>query len=108
MASYEEEGLYMALKDLAFKFVSGKYAKRTMEMKSYVKHAQEFDGETLMKVVVALHMWIGVDIYTTVGSISSIKGIGIPYEWICVDSHGVERHSDVASRGAWIWAIYKD
>ena len=57
-----------------------------------------------MTVVVAPEMWNGVDIYHTAGSVASLKGSRIPYEWVGVDSHGVEREAD----GAGIWAIYKE
>jgi len=109
MVSYEVEGLTLGLQDLGSLDVCVKqYANRTTDVGTYVKHAQEFDGKTLMKVVVPPCMWIGVDIYNTLGSYSSLKRSKIPYEWVLLDSHGVECHSNVASRGAGIWAIYED
>ena len=67
--------------------------------------------EGLMTVVVAPEMWNGVDIYHTAGSVSSLKGSRIPYEWVGpsgapegVDSHGVEREAG----GAGIWAVKKE
>ena len=107
MASYEEEGLYLDLGELGRLQVCVKqYANRTTDEGSYVQHLHEYDGRMVVKVVVPPHMWIGVDIYHTLGSYSSIKG-GIPYEWVLVDRHGVERVSDIASRGAGTWAVHK-
>jgi len=105
MASYEEEGVYIAMKDLGVLQVCVRqYADRTTDVGSYVEYTQEFDGKQLMKVVVAPRMWTSVDIYHTLGSISWPKISDIPYEWVGVDSHGVEREAD----GAGIWAIYKE
>ena len=108
MASYEDEGLYLDLADLGcLQVCVRQYANRTTDVGTYVECAQEFDGRSFMRVLVPPHMWIGVDIYHTVRSYSS-KESRIPYEWVLVDSHGVERQSDAASRGAGIWAIYKN
>jgi len=106
--AYEEEGLTLGLKDLGFLHVCVKqYANRTTDVGSYVEHAQVFDGKTLMKVVVPPCMWIGVDIYNMPGSHCSSYRSKIPYEWVLLDGHGVECHSNVASRGAGIWPIYE-
>jgi len=107
--SYEDEGLTLGLKDLGFLHVCVKqYANRTSDVGTYVKHAQEFDGKTLMKVVVPPCMWIGLDIYNMPGSHSSQYRSKIPYEWVLLDTHDVEYHSNVASCGAGIWPIYEE
>ena len=107
--SYEDEGLTLGLKDLGFLHVCVKqYANRTTDVGTYIKYAQVFDGKTLMKVVVPPCMWIGVDIYNVPGSYCSHYRSKIPYEWVLLDSHGVECHLDVASRGAGIWPIYEE
>ena len=107
MACYEKEGLYLDLGELGCLQVCVKqYANRDTDVGTYVRHAQVFDGKTLMKVVVAPGMWVGVDIYHTLGSYSSIEGGGIPYQWVHVNSQGVES-DDVAPRGAGIWAVHK-
>jgi len=105
MASYEEEGLYIGIKDLGVLQVCVKqYADRTTDVGTYVEYTQEFDGKQLMTVVVAPEMWYGVDIYHTQESVSGPKISNIPYEWVGVDSHGVEREAN----GAGIWAVYKE
>jgi hypothetical protein len=105
MASYEEEGLCIAIKDLGELQVCVKqYADRTTDVGTYVEYTQEFDAKQLMTVVVAPEMWNGVDIYHTAESVYSLKDSRIPYEWVGVDSHGVEREPG----GAGIWAVNKD
>jgi len=109
MASYEDEGLFLDLADLGcLQVCVRQYANRTTDVGTYVECAQVFDGRKLMTVLVPPHMWIGVDIYHTRGSYDWLKESRIPYEWVLVDSHGVERQSEAASRGAGIWAICKN
>jgi len=106
--SYEEEGLTLVLPDLGSLHVCVKqYDTRTTDVGTYVKNAQVFDGKLLMTVKVPPNMWIGVDIYNEPGSYCSQYRSKIPYEWILLDSRGVECHVNVASRGAGIWPIYQ-
>ena len=103
--AYEEEGLYITIQDLGVLQVCVRqYADRTTNVGTYVEYTQEFDGKQVMTVVVAPEMWNGVDIYHTAGSVSSLKGSRIPYEWVGVDSHGVQREPG----GAGIWAFYEE
>jgi len=103
--AYEEEGLYITIQDLGELQVCVKqYADRTTDVGTYVQKTQEFNGKQLMTVVVAPEMWNGVDIYHTAGWVSSLKGSCFPYEWVGVDSHGVEREPG----GAGIWAVKKE
>ena len=69
MASYEDKGLYLDLADLGcLQVCVRQYANRATDVGTYVECAQEFDGKTLMKVLVPPDMWIGVDIYHIGGS----------------------------------------
>ena len=109
MASYEDEGLFLDLADLGcLQVCVRQYANRTTDVGTYVEFAQQFDGRKHAKCLVPPHMWIGVDIYHTRGSYDWLKESRIPYEWVLVDSYGVERQSEPASLGAGIWAIHKD
>ena len=108
MASYDEEGLYLDLGDLcSLQVCVRQYADRTTDVGTYVQQLHEYDGKERMKVVVAPHMWIGVDIYHTLGSYSSRKVTVFPYEWALLESHDVGAQSDATSRAAGIWAINK-
>jgi len=103
----EDYGLGLELAELGFLHVCVKqYAERSTGAGAYVEHAQVFDGRTLMTVVVPPNMWIGVDIYHTLGSYSWVKGRDIPYEWVLVDSQGKTWQSDAAQ---WLstWAIFE-
>ena len=105
MASYEEEGLFMAIKNLGVLQVCVKqYADRTKEVGTYVEWAQDFDGKQLMTVVVEPRMWYGVDIYHTAESVSWPMSSDITYEWVGVDSLGMQ----LEPCDAGIWAVYKE
>ena len=109
MASYEDEGLQLDLRDLGQLHVCVRqYADRTTDEGPYVQDAHVFDGGMLLKVVVPPRMWIGVDLYHASGSYSHMKGTALPYEWVLVDSHGVECRSDAQSRGTGVWHIYQE
>jgi len=109
MVSYEDEGLYLDLGNLGrLQVCVRQYANSTTNLGTYVRDLHEFDGRMLLKVVVSSHKWIGVDVYHTIGSCCSINGSTIPYEWVLVDSRGVERQYDAQSSGSGAWATHKD
>jgi hypothetical protein len=109
MDGYNDKGLHLDLGHLGcLRVCALEYANRTTTEGPYVQTAHVFDGEMLLKVVVPPDKWIGVHIYHTTGSYSYMKGGAFPYQWVLVDTHGVECQSDAQSRGTGLWQIYKE